>query len=162
MKYCKPELSFFIFTSYERSECFIFGVKRKMLHNEVASSEKDSFLWSTPVGVWSILRHCRKIWSTANAVWSKAFSGFIFFCLEIKAKKMAEREGFDKEGEARRRAWAQRRQPRTQKSSLFIQKEFHEIKNAVKKIIFPRRLSFRVDFISITRIWEQLLFNIRW
>ena len=32
MKYCKPELSFFIFTSYERSECFIFGVKRKMLH----------------------------------------------------------------------------------------------------------------------------------
>ena len=38
MKYCKPELSFFIFTSYERSECFIFGVKRKMLHNEVASS----------------------------------------------------------------------------------------------------------------------------
>ena len=38
MKYCKPKLSFFIFTSYERSECFIFGVKRKMLHNEVASS----------------------------------------------------------------------------------------------------------------------------
>ena len=25
-----------------RSECFIFGVKRKMLHNEVASSEKAS------------------------------------------------------------------------------------------------------------------------
>ena len=43
--------------------------------------------WSTPVGVWSILRHCRKIWSTANAVWSKAFSGFMFFCLEIKVKK---------------------------------------------------------------------------
>ena len=85
MKYYK--LSFFIFTSYERSECFIFGVKRKMLHNEVASSEKDSFLWSTPVGVWSILRHCRKIWSPADAVWSKSFSGFMFFCLEIKAKK---------------------------------------------------------------------------
>ena len=46
--------------------------------------------WSTPVGVWSILRHCRKIWSTADAVWSKAFSGFMFFCLEIKAKKMAD------------------------------------------------------------------------
>ena len=87
MKYCKPELSFFIFTSYERSECFIFGVKRKMLHNEVASSEKASFLWSTPVGVWSILRHCRKIWSTADAVWSKAFSGFMFFCLVSRQKK---------------------------------------------------------------------------
>ena len=87
MKYCKPELSFFIFTSYERSECFIFGVKRKMLHNEVASSEKASFLWSTPVGVWSILRHCRKIWSTADAVWSKAFSGFMFFCLDSRQKK---------------------------------------------------------------------------
>ncbi len=45
MKYCKPELSFFIFTSYERSECFIFGVKRKMFHNEVASSEKAGLDW---------------------------------------------------------------------------------------------------------------------
>ena len=80
MKYCKPELSFFIFTSYERSECFIFGVKRKMLHNEVASSEKASFLWSTPVGVWSILRRCRKIWSTADAVWSKALIRFHLRC----------------------------------------------------------------------------------
>ena len=35
MKYCKLELSFFIFTSYERSECFIFGVKRKMLHSRM-------------------------------------------------------------------------------------------------------------------------------
>ena len=33
MKYYK--LSFFIFTSYERSECFIFGVKRKMLHSRM-------------------------------------------------------------------------------------------------------------------------------
>ena len=45
MKYCKPKLSFFIFTSYERSECFMFGVKRKMLHNEVASSEKAGPDW---------------------------------------------------------------------------------------------------------------------
>ena len=51
-----------------------------------AKSEKDSFLWSTPVGVWSILRHCRKIWSTADAVWSKAFSGFIFFALKSRQK----------------------------------------------------------------------------
>ena len=45
MKNCKPELSFFIFTSYERSECFIFGVKRKLLHNEVASSEEAGTDW---------------------------------------------------------------------------------------------------------------------
>jgi hypothetical protein len=45
LKHCKPKLSFFIFTSYERSECFIFGVKREMLHNEVASSEKAGPDW---------------------------------------------------------------------------------------------------------------------
>ena len=99
MKYCNPELSFFIFTSYERSECFIFGVKRKMLHNEVASSEKASFLWSTPVGVWSILRHCRKIWSTADAVWSKAFSGFMFFLPWNQGKKNGGRRGIRTLGE---------------------------------------------------------------
>ena len=40
----KKNLGLYIFTSYERSECFIFEVKRKMLHSEVASSEKASFL----------------------------------------------------------------------------------------------------------------------
>ena len=94
MKSCKPELSFFIFTSYARSECFISewnedasycGVKRNN-----ASSEK-AFLWSTPDGVWSILRHCRKIWSTADAVWSKAFSGFMFFALISRQKNGGER-----------------------------------------------------------------------
>ena len=53
--------------------------------NEAASSEKASSLWSTPDGVWSILRRCRKIWSTAYAVWSEAFSGFIHhFCRRQK------------------------------------------------------------------------------
>ena len=42
---CFFNFSFFIFTSYERSECFIVGVKRKMLHNEVASSEKAGPDW---------------------------------------------------------------------------------------------------------------------
>ena len=65
MKYCKPELSFFIFTSYERSECFIFGVKRKMLHSRMK--------WSCFIVrrfLWSILRRCRKIWSASCDAWS--------------------------------------------------------------------------------------------
>ena len=65
MKYCKPELSFFIFTSYERSECFIFVVKRKMLHSRMK--------WSCFIVrrfLWSILRRCRKIWSASCDAWS--------------------------------------------------------------------------------------------
>ena len=49
--------------------------------------------WSTPFGVWSILRHCRKIWSTADAVWSKAFSGFMFFLPWNQGKKNGGERG---------------------------------------------------------------------
>ena len=94
MKYCKPELSFFIFTSYERSECFIFGVKRKMLHNEVASSEKASFLWSTPVGVWSgtacheaHLPPLLKLWRDKSVHEAKPFQASCFFALKSRQKK---------------------------------------------------------------------------
>ena len=114
MKYCKPELSFFIFTSYERSECFIFGVKRKMLHSRMK--------WSCFIVrrfLWSILRRCRKIWSASCDAWSGTAcheakpDGFIppFFLLSkmllgdclhfIQAiphfckKKIAEEEGFE-------------------------------------------------------------------
>ena len=34
---------------------------------------------------------CRKIWSTADAVWSKAFSGFMFFALKSRQKNGGER-----------------------------------------------------------------------
>ena len=56
---------FSFFASYERSECFIFGVKRKMLHSGMK--------WSCFIVrrfLWSILRQCRKIWSAAYAAWS--------------------------------------------------------------------------------------------
>ena len=96
MKYCKPELSFFIFTSYERSECFIFGVKRKMLHNEVASSEKAGPDW--------VKHACRRMKHFAalpqnmkhrRCGMKQSLFRLHVFCLEIKAKKMAEREGFE-------------------------------------------------------------------
>ena len=114
MKYCKPELSFFIFTSYERSECFIFGVKRKMLHSRMK--------WSCFIVrrfLWSILRRCRKIWSASCDAWSGTAcheakpDGFVrhFFCRSkmllwdlpsfhsgypaFLQKKMAEGVGFE-------------------------------------------------------------------
>ena len=84
---------FSFFASYERSECFIFGVKRKMLHSGMK--------WSCFIVrrfLWSILRRCRKIWSASCDAWSGTAcheakpDGFIppFF-----NKKMAEREGFE-------------------------------------------------------------------
>ena len=74
---------FSFFTSYERSECFIFGVKRKMLHSRMK--------WSCFIVrrfLWSILRRCRKIWSASCDAWSGTVcheakpDGFIppFFC----------------------------------------------------------------------------------
>ena len=90
MKYCKPELSFFIFTSYERSECFIFGVKLKMLHNRMKwrCFIVRRFLWSTAVAVWSGTAcheaHLRGMKQSLTA----SFRHFL-------AKKMAEREGFE-------------------------------------------------------------------
>ena len=96
MKYCKPELSFFIFTSYERSECFIFGVKRKMLHNEVASSEKAGPDW--------VKHACRRMKHFAalpqNMKHRRCGMKQSLFRLHVflpwnQGKKMAERAGFE-------------------------------------------------------------------
>ena len=88
MKYCKPELSFFIFTSYERSECFIFGVKRKMLHNEVASSEKAGPDWVKHA--FRRMKHFAALpqnMKHRRCGMKQSLFRLHIFCLEIKAKK---------------------------------------------------------------------------
>ena len=94
MKYCKPKLSFFIFTSYERSECFIFGVKRKMLHNEVASSEKAGPDWVKHA--FRRMKHFAALpqnMKHRRCGMKQSLFRLHIFCLEIKAKKNGGERG---------------------------------------------------------------------
>ena len=105
MKYCKPELSFSIFTSYERSECFIFGVKRKMLHNEVASSEKAGPDW--------VKHACRRMKHFAAlpqnmkhrrcGMKQSLFRLHVFFALKSRQKKWRRERDSNPRTVARRR-----------------------------------------------------------
>ena len=84
--YCKRKLSFFIFSSYERSECFIFGVI-----TENASQRNEMELLHLKRRFYEARQTAYEAQLTLHEAALRAMKRSLFrlhvFCLEIKAKK---------------------------------------------------------------------------
>ena len=96
MKYCKPELSFFIFTSYERSECFILRSETEQCFITKLLHLKRLHFYEARLSAYEAFCGIAAKYEAPQMRYeAKPFQASCFFTLKSRQKKMAEGVGFE-------------------------------------------------------------------